>query len=93
MPTQTKTDPITESIESTTAKVTEISQKAVENSKKARSVFLDSYEKTVVALADSYFKAARATQIDWISTVADAQAEVAREVARSYAGAARTFVD
>jgi hypothetical protein len=92
MPTQAKSDPVAESIESTTEKVTELSQKAVENSKKASSVLLDSYEKALVAFAESYAKAGRSTNIEWISTLADAQADVAREVARSYTGAARSLV-
>jgi hypothetical protein len=89
MPTQTKSDPISDATE----KVTALGEKAVENGKKASSVLLDSYEKTVVALADSYVKAARSTNVDWISTVADAQADFAREAAKSYTSAARTLVD
>jgi hypothetical protein len=93
MPTQTKSDPISESIETATEQVTAFNEKAVANSKKAGSVLLDSYEKTVVALADSYVKAAHSTNVDWISNVAAAQADFAREAAKSYTSAARTFVD
>ena len=93
MPTQTKSDPFSDSIGTATEKVTALGEKAVENGKKASSVLLDSYEKTVVAVADSYVKAARSTNVDWISTVADAQAEFAREAAKSYTGAARTLID
>ncbi len=93
MPAQTKPNPITESIETATEKVTALSEKAVENGKQASSVLLDSYEKTVVAFADSYVKAARSTNVEWISTVADAQADFARETAKSYTSAARTLVD
>lgn len=93
MPSQTKTNPIAESIETATEKVTALGEKAVESGKKTSSVLLDSYETSVVGLADSYVKAARSTNVEWISTVADAQAEFAREAARSYASAARTLVD
>jgi len=93
MPTASKSNPITDSFETATEKVTALSEKAVENSKKASSVLLDSYEKTVLALADSYVKAARSTNVEWISTVADAQADFTREAARSYTSAARTLVD
>jgi hypothetical protein len=93
MPTQTKSDPISESIETATEKVTALSEKSVANGKKASSVLLDSYEKAVVALADSYVKAARSTNVEWISTVADAQADFAREATHSYASAARTLVE
>jgi hypothetical protein len=92
MATATKSNPISDSLETATERVTEFSEQAVENSKKASSVLLDSYEKTVVALADSYVKAARSTNIEWITNVADAQADFTREAAKSYATAARTLV-
>ncbi len=92
MPTQSKSDPISASIEAVTEKVTALGEKAVENGKRASSVLLDSYEKTAVALADSYMKAAHFSNVDWVSTVADAQAEFAREAAKSYTSAARTLV-
>jgi hypothetical protein len=93
MPTQTKSDPLTDSIETATEKVAKLGQRAVATSKKTGSVLLDAYEKTVDAVAESYVKAARSSNLEWASTLALAQADVAREVARSYTGAARTFVD
>jgi hypothetical protein len=93
MATQTKTNPISDSIETATEKAAAFSEKAVENGKKASSVLLDSYEKTVVTLADAYVKAARATNVEWISVVSSAQADFAREAAKSYTSAARVLVD
>jgi hypothetical protein len=93
VPTQTKTNPIADSIESATERVSALSEKAVEGSKKTSSVLLDSYEKTVVAMADSYVKAARSTNVESVASVADAQAGFAREAAKSYASAARTLID
>jgi hypothetical protein len=81
MATQTKGNP-----------VNEFSEKAVENGKKASSAYLDSYEKVVLTLADSYEKAATATKIDWIETVASAQAGLARDVTKSYTSAARELI-
>lgn len=93
MATQTKTNPIADSIETATERVSALSEKAVEGSKKASSVFLESYEKTVVAMADSYVKAARSTNVERVANVADAQADFAREAAKSYTSAARTLID
>ena len=81
MATQTKSNP-----------VNELSEKAVENGKKASSAYLDSYEKVALTLADSYEKAAGATKIDWLETVAAAQAGLAREVTKSYTSAARDLI-
>jgi hypothetical protein len=91
--TQTKSDPISETIETATEKISALNEKAVENGKKTSAVLIDSYEKTVLVLADSYAKAARSTNVEWISTVAEAQANFAREAAKSYTGVARTPVD
>ncbi|MHB8693899.1 MAG: hypothetical protein ACYDHH_21890 [Solirubrobacteraceae bacterium] len=92
MTTQTKSNPIIDSIETATEKVAALSETAVEHGKRSSSVLIDSYEKTVVALADSYVKAARSTNAEWFSTIADVQADFAREGAKSYAGAARTLI-
>ena len=69
--------------------VTEFTEKATANGKKASAVYLDSYEKAVLKLADSYEKAAGATKVDWIETLASAQAGFTREVTKAYTAAAR----
>ena len=71
----------------------ELSEKALETSRKTGSALLDSYEKTAIALADSYVKTAQSAHVDWISNMAVAQADVARELAKTYVAAARTYVD
>ena len=53
MATQTKTDPITESVETAAERVAELNEKAVANGKKAGAAYLSSYEKAVLSLADS----------------------------------------
>ena len=88
MATQTKTDPI----ETAAEKVAEFNQKATENGKKASAAYLDSYEKVVAQFVDGYEKAAGATRIEWLQTVASAQADLAREVTKTYTSAARDLV-
>ena len=92
MATQTKTDPITESVETAAERVAELNEKAVANGKKAGAAYLSSYEKAVLSLADSYEKAAGATKLDLVATVASIQADFAREVTKAYVSAARDFV-
>ena len=46
----------------------------------------------MVQLADGYEKAANATKIEWLSTVAATQADFAREVTKAYTSAARELV-
>jgi hypothetical protein len=86
--TQTKSDPI----ETAAEKVAEFNDKAVENGKKATATYLDTYEKAVVQLADGSEKAATATRIEWLSTIAATQADFAREVTKAYTSAARDYV-
>ena len=81
MATQTKATP-----------VSDFTEKATANGKKAGAAYLDSYEKAVLTLADTYEKAAGATKIDWIETVASAQAGFTREVTKAYTAAARDLV-
>ena len=91
--TQTKsTNPVTDSLEGAAERVLEFNEKALENGKKAQAAYLTSYEKAVVQIADSYEKAAGATNIEWITTVASSQADFAREVTKAYTRAARDLV-
>jgi hypothetical protein len=92
MATQTKSNPVTESVEHAAERVAELNEKAVANSRKAGAAYLDTYEKTVLSLADSYEKAAGATKVDWLASVATAQADLTRELTKAYTSAAREFV-
>ena len=71
MATQTKTNPVTESVEAAAERVAELNEKAVANGKKAGAAYLTSYEKAVLSLADTYEKAAGATKVDWLASVGD----------------------
>ena len=81
MATQTKSDPVTESVESAAERVAELNEKAVANGKKAGAAYLSSYE-----------KAASATKVEWLATVATAQADLTRDITKAYASAARELV-
>ena len=92
MPTQTKTTPVTESIDAAAVRVAELNEKAVANGKKASAAILDTYENAVVSFTESYEKAAGTTKVDWIASTAAAQADFTREIAKAYTGAARELV-
>ena len=94
-----KTDPVAEAAErvaetheAAVERVTELQDKAVADGKQAGVAYLSSYEKVVLSLADSYEKAAGATKVEWLATVATAQADFTRDVTKAYAGAARELV-
>jgi hypothetical protein len=92
MATQTKSNPVTDTIETATERLAELNEEAAANSREASAAYLSSYENTVVSLADSYEKAACASRVEWVSAVAAAQADFAREVTKAYTPAAREVV-
>jgi hypothetical protein len=99
MATQTKSNPINDSVEAAAERVAELNEKAValnekavENSRKAGAAYLTSYETAVVKFADSYERAAGATKVDWVADLATAQADFTREVTKAYTGAVRELV-
>jgi len=89
MATQTKT---TDDFEQVSERVREYSDKTVDASKRLSGTVVDTYEKYVLTLADAGQKAGEATNVDWISTAASAQAGVTRELTRAYASAARELL-
>lgn len=89
---ETKSNPIADSVATATGRLTEFNERAAANGRKAGAAYLDSYEKAVLSLADSYEKTAEATKVDWLTTLASAQADFTREVTKAYTGAAREFV-
>ena len=89
MATQTKT---TDEVEQVSERVREYNDKAVDAGKRLSGTFVDTYEKYALTLADAGQKAGEATNVDWISTAASAQAGVTRELSKAYASAAREFL-
>jgi hypothetical protein len=92
MATQSKSSPVTESLDAAAERVVELNEKAVANGKKAGSAILDTYEKAVISFTESYEKAAGTTKVDWIVSAAAAQADFTRDVAKAYTSAARELV-
>ena len=92
MATQTKSSPVTDSIEAAAERVAELNEKAVANGKKAGAALLETYEKAVVSFTESYEKAAGTTKVDWLVSAAAAQADLTRDVTKTYTSAARELV-
>jgi hypothetical protein len=90
--TQSKSDPITDSVQEATERIGELREKAVAQSKKASEAYLSSYEQAVVTLADQYEKATSATNIEWVVSIGSLQAGATREIARAYTSAVRELV-
>jgi hypothetical protein len=92
MPGQSKSNPITESMEAAAERVAELQEKSVASTRKASEAYLTSYEKAVVAVADTYEKATSATKIEWVASIGSLQADATRELAHAYTNTLRELV-
>jgi hypothetical protein len=73
-------------------RIRDLNERIIESSKKAGSTYLDIYEKTLNSIADYQEKAGEQSQVDWISTIANAQASFTRDLAGAYSSAARSLL-
>ena len=92
MATQTTTKNTNDDLEQVSERVREYNDKAVDASKKLSGTIVDSYEKYVLAFADAGQRAGEATNNEWFSTAASAQAGMTREVTKAYASAVRDLL-
>ena len=60
--------------------------------RKAGSMYLDAYEQVVDRAIDLELKVAEMTQQEWLKSLIESQADVARELTDSYATAARALL-
>ena len=89
MATQTKTASETEAA---TERIGELNEQLLDFGRKAGRSWLDAYETAVGTFADYQEKLADSTQVDWIASIAKAQAGVTRDVSRIYASTARELL-
>ena len=54
--------------------------------------YLDLYEKTLNSIADYQDKVGEQSQVEWVTTIANAQANFTRELATAYSSAARSLL-
>ena len=92
MATQTKSDPITDSVQNAAERVTELREKSAAASKQASEAYLSSYESAVVTLADTYEEATGAANVEWVAGIGSQQADVARQIVRAYTSKVRELV-
>ena len=91
MATQTKT-PLNGTPDETAEKVLEYNEKALETGKKLTGTYIDSYEKAALSLTEFQEKVAGASNVEWLATVASAQASLTRELMKAQTSAARELL-
>jgi hypothetical protein len=78
--------------EATSERIRDLNERILESSKKAGTAYLDGYEKALTSIADYQESVAKQTDVDWISTVVDAQARFTRELTTLYVNAGRELL-
>jgi hypothetical protein len=73
-------------------RIREINERIMESAKKSGSASLDAYERALRSMADFQEKVGGASQIEWVSSIARAQADFTREMVDAYISAARTLL-
>ena len=82
----------TEQAEAAAQRIRELNEQVLEFGKKAALNFLDAYESTLQTFADYQDRVADSSQVEWVSSIARAQANFTREVTRVYTATARDLL-
>ena len=72
--------------------VRESSEQVLAATRKAGNLYLDSYEKAIDRTTELQLKLAGLTQQEWLKSLIEAQVDVTRELAGSYATTARSLL-
>jgi hypothetical protein len=72
--------------------IKDLNEQFLAASRKAGNLYLDSYENAVDRAIDLEVKLAGLSKQEWLKTVTEAQAELARELSATYATTVRTLL-
>ena len=78
--------------EEAAARVRELNESLIERSKEAGTTTLDAYERALKSLVDFEEKVAGASQLEWVSALAQTHAAFVRDVSAAYTKAARELL-
>jgi hypothetical protein len=76
-------------VEQTVQRLKDLSDQAIEASKQNGRVWLDAYEKLLDNFLKMQQQAASGTQLEWVDTLANTNAEFVRELSQVYLNAVR----
>ncbi len=85
----TSTGSTTSDIEQAVQRAKDLSERAIEASKQNGLQWLDSYEKIVESFLKAQQQAAQSSQIEWVTTLANINADFVREVSQAYLNTVR----
>jgi hypothetical protein len=73
-------------------RIRELTDRFIESAMSAGNQSLDAYEQSLRTLIEFQERAARASQLDWVSSVAAAHAKFVQDVSAAYVSAAREML-
>jgi hypothetical protein len=79
-------------IDAAAERIRELNEQVLDFGRKAGVQFLDAYESTLKTFADYQDKVADQSQVEWVASIARAQANFTREVTRVYTSGARDLL-
>lgn len=85
----THTTPAPPDVDETVRRIKELSDKALDASKQNGVAWLDAYEKMLDSFLKLQSQAAQGTNVEWVSAIANTQADFVRDISRAYLGAVR----
>ena len=78
--------------EAAVERIRELNEQILDFGKTAGISFLEAYETNLKSFADYQDKIADSSQVEWVSSIARAQANFTREVSAAYAASARELL-
>src|SRR3954452_16881238 len=70
-------------------RIRDLNERILQSTRKAGNTYVDIYEKTLNSIADYQEKIGEQSQVDWVTTMANAQADFTRQLTNAYTSAAR----
>jgi hypothetical protein len=81
-----------ESVDATLERIRDLNERILAGGKQAGSAYLDAYEKALQSIADYQEQVAKQTDVEWVSTIVDAQARFTRELTKLYVSTGRELL-
>jgi hypothetical protein len=82
----------TAALDDAARRIRDLNERLIESSKAAGLTALDAYEKALKSLVDFEQKVAGASQLDWVSALAETYATFVQDVSSAYTKAARDLL-
>jgi hypothetical protein len=86
------TDNAKSAADATTERIRDLNERILDASRKVGGAYLDAYERTLESIADYSERTAKQSDIEWISTIVDAQARYTRELTKLYVNTGRELL-